>query len=188
MSGAPKNKVVLITGCSSGFGLLIASRLASKNFIVYATMRNLDKQSPLLSEVNLRGGNINILKLDVTNKENVKEAISKIAAKEGYIDIVINNAGYGIGGFFEDLSDKEIRDQIETNFFGVQNVIREVIPLMRQRSHGKIINLSSVAGFSANPCFGAYNASKWALEGFSESLRYELKPWNWCLLGSTRYV
>jgi NAD(P)-dependent dehydrogenase (short-subunit alcohol dehydrogenase family) len=169
------SKVVLITGCSSGFGLLTAARLAANGHQVVATMRDLKKQGALLSEVNRRGGQVDILQLDVTDKGSIHSAVSKIASQYGYIDVVINNAGYGVGGFFEDLTDEEIRQQMETNFFGVQNVIREVIPLMRQRRSGKIINISSTAGFSTTPAFSAYNASKWALEGFSESLHYELK-------------
>ena len=174
---SPSPKIILITGCSSGFGLLTAARLASKGHHVIATMRDTQKQSALLSEVNKRGGQVTILQLDVTKKNSVLQTISEIASKHGYIDVLINNAGYGVGGAFEDLTDEEIRQQMETNFFGVQNVTREVIPLMRPRRKGKIINISSAAGLSASPCFSAYNASKWALEGFSESLRYELKLW-----------
>ncbi len=174
---ASSSKIILITGCSSGFGLLTAARLVSKGHRVIATMRNVEKQAGLLSEVNKRGGQVIVLQLDVTSKISIRQAILEIASQHGYIDVLINNAGYGMGGFFEDLSDEEIRGQMETNFFGVQNVTREVIPLMRPRRKGKIINISSVAGLSASPCFSAYNASKWALEGFSESLRYELKLW-----------
>ncbi|MDP8211788.1 MAG: SDR family oxidoreductase [Candidatus Zapsychrus exili] len=168
-------KVILITGCSSGFGLLMAARLASLGHKVYATMRNLDKKDALVNELNKRGAQANILQLDVTNKESIKKTIDIVSNEYGYIDVLINNAGFGMGGFFEDLDDKEIRLQLETNFFGVQNVIREVVPLMRPRKEGKIINVSSIAGLTASPCFSAYNASKWALEGFSESLMYELK-------------
>jgi len=168
-------KVVLITGCSSGFGLHTAAHLAKNGYKVIATMRNLEKQNALLNEVHRRGGEVDVLQLDVTNKASIKEAIKQIAAKYGYVDILVNNAGYGLGGFFEDLTEEEIRQIMEVNFFGVQNVTREVIPLMRQRKKGKIINISSVSGFSTSPAFGAYNASKWALEAFSESLRYELK-------------
>ncbi len=170
-------KIILITGCSSGFGLLTAARLASKGHQVIATMRDIHKQGALLSEVNKREGRVTILQLDVTSKNSIQHTIAEIASKYGYLDVLVNNAGYGVGGFFEDLTEEEIRQQMETNFFGVQNVTREVIALMRQRKKGKIINISSVAGLSASPCFSAYNASKWALEGFSESLRYELKMW-----------
>ncbi len=168
-------KVILITGCSSGFGLLTAARLAAKGHQVIATMRTLEKQLTLRNHVKKIGAEVDIKQLDVTDVASVKKTIAEIAAQYGNIDVLVNNAGYGLGGFFEDLTDEEIRQQMETNFFGVQNVTRAVIPLMRQRKNGKIINISSVAGFSSSPGFGAYNASKWALEGFSESLRYELK-------------
>ena len=167
--------VILITGCSSGFGLLMAARLSSRGHKVIATMRDLNKSGALKEEVGRRDGEVDILSLDVTNKENIKSVITEIGAKYGNIDVLINNAGYGLGGFFEDLTDEEIREQFETNFFGVQNVTREVIPLMRAKRKGKIINISSIAGINASPAFSGYNASKWALEGFSESLRHELK-------------
>ena len=168
-------KIILITGCSSGFGLLTAARLASQGHRVIATMRDIDKQGPLQSEVNRRGGKVDIFELDVTNHKSIQTVFETISSKYGYIEVLVNNAGYGIGGFFEDLAEEEIRAQMETNFFGVQNVTREAIRLMRPRRQGKIINISSVAGFSTSPAFSAYNASKWALEAFSESLRYELK-------------
>lgn len=167
--------VVLITGCSSGFGLLTAARLATQGHHVIATMRDLNKQNGLRSEVNRRGGQVDILRLDVTDQYMIRETVSWISSKYGYVDVLVNNAGYGIGGFFEDLTQEEIRAQMEVNFFGAQNMTRAVIPLMRQRRRGKIINISSVAGFSTSPAFSAYNASKWALEAFSESLRYELR-------------
>src|SRR3989338_1258491 len=169
------SRVVLITGCSSGFGLHAAAHLASKGHRVVATMRDLDKKGPLLSEVHRRGGKVDLLRLDVTDKATIRNAVRQIAAEYGYIDVLVNNAGMGMGGFFEDLAEEDIREIMEVNFFGVQAVTREVIPLMRSRKQGRIINVSSVSGFSASPAFGAYNASKWALEAFSESLRYELK-------------
>ena len=176
MSPVENKKVVLITGCSSGFGLLIAARLSATGHSVYATMRNLDKKQDLLDEVARRGSEVSVLQLDVTNTESIRTAVDTVKSQSGRIDVVVNNAGYGIGGFFEDLKEAEIRSQLETNFFGVQNVIREVVPLMRQHHSGLILNLSSMAGFYGMPAIGAYNASKWALEGFSESLYYELKP------------
>ncbi|OGX30147.1 MAG: hypothetical protein A2705_00355 [Omnitrophica WOR_2 bacterium RIFCSPHIGHO2_01_FULL_52_10] len=175
MSQPSNSQVVLLTGCSSGFGLLTAARLAAQGYTVVATMRDLRKEGNLTSEVNRRGGAVEVLQMDVTDKQSVTRAVERIKMGHGRIDVLVNNAGYGIGGFFEDLTDEEIRAQMETNFFGVQNVTRAVIPLMRQSSRGKIINISSVAGFSTSPAFSAYNASKWALEAFSESLRYELQ-------------
>ena len=168
-------KTILITGTSSGFGLLTAARLASKGHQVIATMRDPAKQNALLAEVKKRGGEMEVLRLDVTQKNTIAAVIEHIAKKYGRLDVLINNAGYGIGGFFEDLSDEEIRTQFDVNFFGAQNVIRQALGLMRPQGSGKIINISSVAGFSASPAFSAYNASKWALEAFSESLHYELK-------------
>jgi NAD(P)-dependent dehydrogenase (short-subunit alcohol dehydrogenase family)/Tfp pilus assembly protein PilF len=179
-------KVILITGCSSGFGLLTAVRLAARGHLVWATMRDLSKKSSLESAIfpvpstsqgfNLaqRQTQVFIRELDVTKPSTIKNVIEEIQKTHGRVDVLINNAGYGIGGFFEDLSEKEIRSQMEVNFFGVQSVCREVIPLMRKHRQGKIINISSIAGRVASPCLGAYNVSKWALEAFSESLYFEL--------------
>jgi len=175
MNPVVKPQVVLVTGCSSGFGLLTCAHLASKGHHVVATMRNMNKSPALLNAVKDKGGVVDLFHLDVTDKKSIAETIRTIGDKYGHIDVLVNNAGYGLGGFFEDLSDDEIRAQFETNFFGVQNVTREALKLMRPRRKGKIINISSLAGLSASPCFSAYNASKFALEGFSESLRYELK-------------
>lgn len=168
-------KVILITGCSSGFGMLSAALLAEKGHKVIATMRNLQKKMNLVNEVQQREAQVDIQCLDVTDTSTIDDLFSYITHNYGYLDVVINNAGYFIGGAFETLGDDEFRQQMETNFFGVLNVTRRAIPLMRSRQSPKIINISSVAGFSASPCFAAYNASKWALEGFSEALYYELK-------------
>lgn len=167
-------KVILITGCSSGFGLLTAVRLASQGHFVWATMRDLSKRQHLENELARRQAQAFIRELDVTKPATIKNVIEEIKKNHSHIDVLINNAGYGIAGFFEDLTQDEIRAQMEVNFFGVQNVCREVIPLMRERLQGKIINISSIAGQVATPCLSAYNASKWALEAFSESLSYEL--------------
>jgi len=167
-------KVILVTGCSSGFGLLTAARLAAEGHLVWATMRNLSKKQDLENELARRKTKAVIRELDVTKIPTIKSVVEEIQKTHTTIDVLINNAGYGIAGFFEDLSDEDIRSQMEVNFFGVQNVCREVIPLMRKRLKGRIINISSIAGQAASPCLGAYNASKWALEGFSESLYFEL--------------
>jgi len=165
---------ILITGCSSGFGLLAAARLASRGHRVIATMRDLEKQGPLCDELESRNARADIFEMDVTDVASVDRAVSEIGAKYGSLDVLINNAGMAVGGAFEDLTQAEIRWVMETNFFGVQNVTRAVIPLMRPQRAGRIINLSSVSGFYGAPGLGAYNASKWALEGFSESLAHEL--------------
>lgn len=175
--------VVLITGCSSGFGMLTSARLAAAGYTVYATMRDLARKDGLLTEVKRRGGEVRLLPLDVTDDTSIAGVVAKIVAEEGKLHVVINNAGYGIGGFFEDLSEDEIRAQLETNFFGVQKVLRHTLPLLRKTAadegksaNVKIINISSGQGRSALPGVSAYAASKFALEGFSESLYFELQP------------
>ena len=172
--------VALITGCSSGFGMLSAARLSAAGHTVYASMRNLQKKEALLVEVESRGGEVKLLKLDVTDNTTIDDAINTIESERGRLDILINNAGYGLGGFFEDISEREFRDQMETNFFGVLKMTRKALPLMRRSTtdHGnvKIINISSAQGRAPIPGLGAYGTSKWALEGFSEALYHELAP------------
>jgi len=168
------NKIVLITGCSSGFGFLGAIYLAEKGYQVVATIRNLDKGTELSEEIAKRQLPVTIRQLDVTDLESIKHCIKDIESKYGHLDILVNNAGYGIGGFFEDLNDREYRDQMETNFFGVLNMVREALPLLRKSDDARIINISSTAGLTTTPGMGAYNSSKWAVEAFSESLRQEL--------------
>ena len=147
--------VVLITGCSSGFGMLSAARLAVAGHTVYASMRNLQKKEALLSEVKRRGGEVKLLKLDVTDNTTIDNVMNTIKSEKGRLDILINNAGYGLGGFFEDVSEREFRDQMETNFFGVLKVTRRALPLMRKTSANsdgaKIINISSVQGRAPVP-------------------------------------
>ena len=169
----PKN--VLITGCSSGFGFLASLRLAEEGYKVYATMRNMQKSQPLLDEASARKVTLQLLRLDVTDTSSIEEVLSTVKKQDGELHVLINNAGYGMAGFFEDISDREFRDQMETNFFGVLNMTRAALPLLRKAGGAKIINMSSVSGYTAFPALTPYHASKWALEGFSESLRLELK-------------
>jgi NAD(P)-dependent dehydrogenase (short-subunit alcohol dehydrogenase family) len=181
---APKiPKIILITGCSSGFGLLMAARLTAEGHQVIATMRHLAKKQPLTQAVAQKGGEVDLQMLDVTKPPSIQHVMMHIQETYGHLDVLINNAGYGLAGYFEDLDNAEIRAIMETNFFGVMNVTRAALPLMHQspkdRKHkAKIINISSISGFTAYPCFGAYNQSKWALEAFSESLMYELRPFD----------
>ncbi len=172
----PASQVVLVTGCSSGFGLLTAARLASHGHQVIATMRNLNKQGALQDELKRRGAQATILRLDVEDPASIRAVVTEIGDRYGYLDGLVNNAGVATGGFFEDLSEDEIRSVMNINFFGVQRVTRAALPLMRTQGYGKIINLSSISGRYGSPAFGAYTASKWALEGFSESLYFELRP------------
>lgn len=170
-----EQKTVLITGCSSGFGLLMATHLAKCGHRVIATMRNLEKETDLLHKAKDLQVNIVTLHLDVTDNDSISRIKEHIASNYGNLDVLINNAGFGMAGFFEDLTEKDIREQMETNFFGVQNVTRQMLPLLKEKPGSKIINISSVSGFTASPAFSAYCSSKWALEAFSESLRFELK-------------
>jgi len=171
-------KTILITGASSGLGRSMAVRLASRGYKVYATMRDISRQDDLVNETRRRGGisNMIILKMDVTSRASIQEAIAAIGADGNGLDVLVNNAGYNTKGFFEDLSDEDIRAQFEVNFFGALNVTREVLPLMRPRRRGLIVNISSMAAFYGKPASSAYISSKWALEGFTESLAMELMP------------
>ena len=173
-------KTTLITGCSSGFGMLTAIRLASSGYSVFATMRNLEKKENLLKEVNNSGTQIELIELDVTKNDTIIEVLDTIKSKTGRLDYLINNAGYGLGGFFEDITEYEFRQQMETNFFGLLNVTRQALPLMRNtaldNSNVRIINISSVQARAPMPGLSAYATSKWAVEGFSEALYHELLP------------
>lgn len=171
-----KQKVVLITGCSSGMGLCTSVYLAGKGYKVYASMRDLKKKDNLLSSAKKAGVSIELLQMDVTDDESVKKAVNDVVQKEGRIDVLVNNAGYGSGGFLEDYSMKEIKDQFETNFFGLVRVTKEVLPFMRQKRKGYIINISSIGGKLSFPVISVYNASKFAVEAITESLRVELAP------------
>ncbi len=162
--------VVLVTGASSGIGKAIAQRLSQKGYKVYGTSRK-----PCNQELG-NGGLIKMLQMDVLSEESVKEAIEKIIEAEGELGIVINNAGMGIAGSVEDTSYKEALLQFDTNFFGAHTVIRQVLPYMRQRGRGLIINMSSVGAVFPIPYQAMYVASKAALEGMSGCLRNELKP------------
>ena len=177
---ANRPRVVLITGCSSGFGMLAALRLASAGCCVYATMRDPLKRVALDEEARRRGcsSNVRVCALDVADPSSVRIVVDEIVAREGRIDVLINNAGFGIGGFFEDLSDEDWRWQFDTNFFGVLNVTRAVAARMRPLRSGRIINISSMSAYSGLPALSAYVSSKWALEGFSECLHLELKQFN----------
>jgi NAD(P)-dependent dehydrogenase (short-subunit alcohol dehydrogenase family) len=171
-------KVAVVTGSSSGIGLETSLTLAENNFRTYATMRNLDKASNILEPAKKKNLSIEVAKLDVTDDFSVHQAIQSIAEKEeGQIDLLVNNAGYTQLGAAEDLSSEEIEAQFNTNVFGVFRTIREVVPIMRrQTTRGTIINIGSANGFFGVPCASAYVATKFALEGLTQSLRYELTP------------
>ena len=171
-------KVAVVTGSSSGIGLETSLTLAENNFRTYATMRNLDKASNILEPAKKKNLSIEVAKLDVTDDFSVHQAIQSIAEKEeGQIDLLVNNAGYTQLGAAEDLSSEEIEAQFNTNVFGIFRTIREVVPIMRrQTTRGAIINIGSANGFFGVPCASVYVATKFALEGLTQSLRYELAP------------
>ena len=162
-------KVVIITGASRGFGELIAKKFQKEKFQVIATMRNVDS-SPSLMELD----NVDIKKLDVTNKYDIKNVVDFTIKKYGRINILINNAGYGAFGLLEEASEQEIRNQFDVNYFGLIDCIRGVLPQMRKQKDGVIINISSIAGRFGLPFTSLYNSSKFAVEGLTECLHYEL--------------
>lgn len=173
-------KVALVTGSSSGIGLETALHLARNGFYTYASMRNLEKSTKIIEIANRENLPLQIIRLDVNNDESVKKAIDKIVQEKDRIDVLVNNAGYGLFGSVEDLTIEEIKAQFETNFFGVIRVTQQVLPIMRMRNNGSdggaIVNISSVGGRMSVPFLSAYNSTKFALEGLSESLAYELEP------------
>ena len=166
---------VLVTGCSSGFGLLAAVTLARNGFRVFASMRDLEKRAPLEAALSAAGARAELLTLDVTNAASIAAAVAAVVARAGRIDALVNNAGFGIGGFVEDMTLEEYRRQFDTNFFGTVAVTKAVLPQLRRQGAGRICMVSSIAGRAANPVISAYAASKFALEGFSEALAFEAR-------------
>ena len=169
-------QVALITGCSSGIGYETALTLARNGFCTYAGVRNTKNSDTLEKKIAKEKLDLNILQLDVNDKSSIENAVNQIKTEEKRIDVLINNAGYGLVGFFEELRLDEIRSQFETNFFGVLTVTKKIIPLMREQKSGTIVNISSGAGQVGFPGISAYVSTKFAIEGFSESLMYELFP------------
>src|ERR671913_2227063 len=169
-------KVAIVTGSSSGIGLDTSVTLAQNRFLTYATMRNLDKSSIVKAAAEKEKLPIKIVKLDVTDDQSVKDAIWTVVSENGRIDVLVNNAGFGLVGAFEDLSIDEIKNQYETNVFGLMRVTQSVLPIMRSQKSGIIVNVSSGAGLFGYPGGSAYVSTKFAVEGLSESMSYELEP------------
>jgi len=165
-AGAP---VVLITGASSGIGRCCAEYLHRRGFRVYGTSRRAPESGDA-------GAGYRMIGMDVTSDESVRRGIELVLAREGRIDVVLNNAGDGIAGAVEDTSIEEAKQQLETNFFGALRVCRAALPSMRRRGSGLIVNVSSLGGLVGLPFQGLYSASKFALEGMTEALRMELRP------------
>jgi NAD(P)-dependent dehydrogenase (short-subunit alcohol dehydrogenase family) len=166
-------KVILITGASSGIGKETAQHFAAKGWDVIATMRNPQKETEL-AKLN----NVLVIKLDVQDNESIKTAIAAGIAHFGHIDVVVNNAGYGQMGIFEAATKHQITNQFEVNVFGVMDTIKAILPHFRKRREGMIVNISSGAGKFTLPMLSMYAASKFALEGFSEALSFELSALN----------
>ncbi len=170
-------KNIIITGSSSGFGLKAAKDFADKGNKVFATMRKPDgKNAEKRAELEAHSSNIKVLDMDVTNDTSVKNAINAVLSETSNIDILINNAGIMYLGITEAFSVEQARFQMETNYFGAIRVMQAVLPTMRKAGSGLIINTSSLVGRMSPPFFGTYTATKHALEGYSQALRYEVSP------------
>lgn len=165
--GDVRPRVVLITGASSGIGQACARRLARRGYRVFGTSR---RPQPEAEEA------FEMIRMDVTDDDSVREGFATVLERSGRIDVVVNNAGYGLAGAVEDTSIDEAREQFETNFFGLLRVCRAVLPHMREQRAGTIVNISSLGGLIALPFAGMYCATKFAVEGVSEALRMEVRP------------
>jgi NAD(P)-dependent dehydrogenase (short-subunit alcohol dehydrogenase family) len=170
-------KNVIITGSSNGFGLKAAKDFADKGYKVYATMRNPGgKNAGAKAELKAHSDHIKVVDMDVTKDASVKEAMAGILAEAGNIDILINNAGIMFLGITEAFSVEQAKFQMETNYFGAIRVMQAVLPSMRKAGLGLIINTSSLVGRISPPFFGTYTATKHALEGYTQAMRYEVSP------------
>ena len=168
-------RTVLVTGCSSGIGLATCHVLSRNNFMTYGTVRNLSKAKKIQDLMNRENLSLKILRLDVNDNQSIKLAIKKILNDTGRIDVLINNAGYGMFGPIEEITTQEIKKQFETNFFGAIRLIKAIVPIMRKQGNGTIVNISSMVGRFGVPLNSAYVSSKFAVEGLSESISFELE-------------
>ncbi len=166
-------KTILITGASTGIGKETAIYFAEKGWNVAATMRSTDKGATLTKYPNLK-----LFSLDVMNESSIKQAINDTINAFGTIDVLFNNAGYALVGAFEAMTNEQIKKQFDTNVFGVMNVTRAILPHFRSKKAGTIINTTSMGGLITFPLYSVYHSTKWALEGFMESLQFELKQFN----------
>ncbi len=174
----PTDRTALITGASSGFGLLTTITLARRGWHVLATMRDLDRREKLAASAHAAGvaDRIEFLPLDVTRTDHITTLSHLIAQRKTPLHALINNAGFALPGFADDVTDAELRQQFDTNFFGAVSVTRAFLPQLRRQGFGHIVMVSSISGRMGFPGVSSYSASKFALEGWTETLRYELKP------------
>ncbi|MDW0120899.1 MAG: SDR family oxidoreductase [Nitrososphaeraceae archaeon] len=168
-------RTVLVTGCSSGIGLATCHVLSRNNFMTYGTVRNLSKAKKIQDLINMENLSLKILRLDVNDNQSIKLAVKKILTDTGRIDVLINNAGYGMFGPVEEITTQEVKKQFETNFFGTIRLIKAIVPIMRKQGNGTIVNISSMVGRFGVPLNSAYVSSKFAVEGLSESISFELE-------------
>lgn len=166
-----KTPTVFITGASTGIGRATALYFHKKGWNVAATMRNLSNNPGFEASTRIK-----TYSLDVTDIGSIQKALHSAVKDFGGIDVVVNNAGYGLTGPFEGASTDQIQKQFNTNVFGLMNVTREILPLFRTQKHGTIVNIASMGGRIVFPYYSLYHGTKWAVEGFSESLRFELEP------------
>lgn len=171
-------QVVLITGASRGIGYAITEKLVESEYIVYAGVRETSTFNQLKALQERFPDNLTIISLDVTNSQSVKQAVAQVFNREGRIDALINNAGIMMYGSVENLTIEEVHQIFEVNLFGVIRTVQEVLPIMRKQKSGRIVQISSRSGFRPLPTLSLYAASKFALEGLSETMAASLKPWN----------
>jgi NAD(P)-dependent dehydrogenase (short-subunit alcohol dehydrogenase family) len=168
-----KGNVWFITGCSTGFGRELAKYLLENDYRVVVTARNADKVDDIVA---INKENALALNLDVNDKAQIAHAVTKAESHFGKIDVLVNNAGFGYFGAIEESDEAEVRAMFETNFWGLAEMTRAVLPKMRERRSGTIVNISSIGGFVGNPSVAYYNATKFAVNGFSEALKKEVEP------------
>ena len=171
-----RDKVAIVTGSATGIGYETAIHLAKNGFRTYASMRNLPKADQITKMAKSKNLPLRVIQLDVTDDISINKAIDAVINESGKVDVLVNNAGYGLVGSIEDMSIEELKAQYETNVFGVFRVTKAVLPHMRRQHGGSIINISSIAGRIALPLYSAYVSTKFAIEGLSESMAYELEP------------
>lgn len=177
-----RRQIALITGSSSGIGFETSLLLARNGIYTYATMRNLSKSQEILDIAKKECLPLKVFTLDVTDEKSTQKAIDMVMYEQNRIDVLVNNAGYSLVGALEQISMDEIKEEFETNFFGIIKLIQKVLPQMRKQRSGRIINVSSLAGRIGLPLASAYVSSKFALEGLSESLKYEVQDFGICVI------